>query len=167
MFETFWVANLNAQNQHSLGNVLMGHCWPLFSLFRLSNTNLIQLIVNTICRCLDSNCGSMLSETTALPQPLSCISEHYTGTGSLHSYHLAFGRLRLIIHHWMNLFNHNCKIVNLKTSCKTVSNKLGKEKAKFKLPQVREKSVSASFEPKRKEGNSNGLSVDQCDQMLK
>ena len=47
----------------------MGHSWPLFLYFFLSNTVLIWLIVNKVCWWLDSNHGSLVSEA-AQPLPL-------------------------------------------------------------------------------------------------
>ena len=43
----------------------MGHSRPLFLYFRLFNFN-VQL-VDKVCRCWDSNRGSLVSEATALP----------------------------------------------------------------------------------------------------
>ena len=44
----------------------MGLSRPLFLLFHLFNTVLIQLMVNTICRWLDSNRGSLLQHLVTL-----------------------------------------------------------------------------------------------------
>ena len=58
----------------------MGHSRPLFLYFRLFNTQLTvykcSILIN-ICRWLDSNCGTLVLEATALPtepQPLPNLS---------------------------------------------------------------------------------------------
>ena len=52
-----------------------------FSYFRLFKTDLIELKQNKICQWLHSNCGSLVSEATALqtkPQPLFNPSVYFT-----------------------------------------------------------------------------------------
>ena len=65
----------------------MGHSRPLFLYFRLFNFN-VQF-VDKVCRCWDSNHGSLVSEATALPTeppPLPFILGHLNIL--LHLWHL-------------------------------------------------------------------------------